>query len=107
LKPVFLLKSKINGLLSYTFEFGPSGLYPKPWLQSGNRQACNEIRSDLCNRPEGGYSAYVPDLQEEAIVFHIIEEMRLHGETVPEPSSLAEMLEVAFRCAPGQGALCQ
>jgi predicted RNase H-like HicB family nuclease len=60
--------------------------------------------------PEGGYGAYVPDLQgyfaaartleevrtlmEEAIEFHI-EEMRLHGETVPEPSSLAEMLEVA------------
>ena len=60
--------------------------------------------------PEGGYSAYVPDLQgcvaaastleevrslmEEAIEFHI-EGVRLHGETVPEPSSLAEMLEVA------------
>jgi len=60
--------------------------------------------------PEGGFSAYAPDLpgcvaaastlaeirtlMEEAIEFHI-EGMRLHGETVPEPSSLAEMLEVA------------
>jgi predicted RNase H-like HicB family nuclease len=59
--------------------------------------------------PEGGYSAYAPDLpgcaaaaatlaelrtlMEEAIEFHIAG-MRLHGETVPEPSSLAEMLEV-------------
>ncbi len=58
----------------------------------------------------GGYSAYVPDLpgcvaaagsleetrhlMEEAIEFHI-EGMRLHSEIVPEPSSLAEMLEVA------------
>ena len=60
--------------------------------------------------PAGGYSAYVPDLlgcvaaartleevrtlMEEAIEFHI-EGMRLHGEAVPEPSSVAEMLEVA------------
>jgi predicted RNase H-like HicB family nuclease len=60
--------------------------------------------------PEGGYSAYAPDLpgcvaaaatiaevrslMEEAIEFRI-EGMRLHGETVPEPSSLAERLEVA------------
>jgi predicted RNase H-like HicB family nuclease len=60
--------------------------------------------------PEGGFSAYAPDLpgcvaaaptidevrglMEEAIEFHI-EGMRLHGDTVPEPSSLAEMLEVA------------
>lgn len=60
--------------------------------------------------PEGGYSAYAPDLpgcvaaaatiteirslMEEAIEFHI-KGMRLHGETVPEPSSLAEMLDVA------------
>lgn len=58
----------------------------------------------------GGYSAYVPDLpgcaaaaptldetrelMEEAIEFHI-EGMRLHGETIPAPSSLAEMLEIA------------
>jgi predicted RNase H-like HicB family nuclease len=58
----------------------------------------------------GGYSAYVPDLpgcvaaartieetrelMEDAIEFHI-EGMRLHGEVVPEPSSLAEMIEVA------------
>ena len=56
------------------------------------------------------YSAYVPDLpgcvaaaltleetralMEEAIELHV-EVMRLHGEIVPEPSSLAEMLEVA------------
>jgi len=33
-------------------------------------------------------------LMEEAIEFHI-EGMRLYGEIVPEPSSLAEMLEVA------------
>jgi predicted RNase H-like HicB family nuclease len=60
--------------------------------------------------PEGGYCAYAPDLpdcvaaaatsagirslMEEAIEFHI-EGMRLHGEAVPEPFSLAEMLEVA------------
>ena len=60
--------------------------------------------------PEGGYSAYGPDLpdcvaaartlaetrelMEGAIEFHI-EGMRSHGETVPGPSSLAEMLEVA------------
>lgn len=60
--------------------------------------------------PEGGYSAYAPDLpgcvaaaatlaelralMEEAIEFHI-EGMGLHGESVPPPSSLAEMLEVA------------
>jgi predicted RNase H-like HicB family nuclease len=60
--------------------------------------------------PGGGYSAYVPDLPgciaaaatlnetrqliEEAIEFHL-EGMRLHGETAPPPSSLAEMLEIA------------
>lgn len=60
--------------------------------------------------PGGGYSAYVPDLPgcvaaastleetreliEEAIEFHI-DGMRLHGETVLPPSSLAEMLEIA------------
>jgi len=59
---------------------------------------------------DGGYSAYVPDLpgcvaaastlaetrelMEEAIEFHI-EGMRLHGEAVPNPSSVAEMLEIA------------
>jgi predicted RNase H-like HicB family nuclease len=58
----------------------------------------------------GGDSAYVPDLSgcvaaartleetrelmEEAIELHL-EVMREHGEIVPEPSSLAEMLEVA------------
>ena len=58
----------------------------------------------------GGYSAYAPDLpgcvaaastlgetrdlMEEAIEFHI-DGMRLHGEPIPEPSSLAEMLEIA------------
>ena len=58
----------------------------------------------------GGLSAYAPDLpgciaaastleetrdvMEEAIEFHI-EGMRLHGEAVPQPSSLAEMLEIA------------
>jgi predicted RNase H-like HicB family nuclease len=31
---------------------------------------------------------------EEAIEFHI-EGMRLHGESVPEPSSLVDILEVA------------
>ena len=60
--------------------------------------------------PRGGYSAYAPDLpgcvaaartleetrelMEGAIEFHM-EGMRLHGELVPEPSSVAEMLEVA------------
>jgi len=59
--------------------------------------------------PGGRYSAYAPDLpgcaaaamtlektrelMEEAVEFHI-EGMRLHGEFVPEPSSVAEMLEV-------------
>jgi predicted RNase H-like HicB family nuclease len=59
---------------------------------------------------DGGYSAYAPDLpgcvaaattleetrelMEEAIEFHL-EGMRLHGEQVPKPSSLAEMLEIA------------
>jgi len=33
------------------------------------------------------------ELMEEAVEFHI-EGMRLHGEFVPEPSSVAEMLEV-------------
>ena len=58
----------------------------------------------------GGYSAYAPDLprcaataatlaevralMEEAIEFHI-EGIRRHGEAVPEPSSFAEMLDVA------------
>ncbi len=58
--------------------------------------------------PKAGYSAYVPDLpgcvaaartlkktrelMKEAIEFHI-EGMRLNGETVPEPSSVAEMVE--------------
>jgi predicted RNase H-like HicB family nuclease len=60
--------------------------------------------------PEGGYSAYAPDLpgcvaaaaslqavrnlMEEAIEFHI-EGMRLNDEAIPQPSSVAEMLEVA------------
>jgi predicted RNase H-like HicB family nuclease len=60
--------------------------------------------------PGGGYSAYVPDLPgcvacadtleqtrpliEEAIEFHI-EGKRLHGETIPPPSSVAEMREIA------------
>lgn len=34
------------------------------------------------------------ELMEETIEFHI-EGMQLHGEIVPAPSSLAEMLEVA------------
>ena len=57
-----------------------------------------------------GYSAYVPDLpgcaaaaatldetrqlMREAIEFHV-EGMRLHGETVPEPTPHVEELEVA------------
>jgi len=60
--------------------------------------------------PGGGYSAYAPDLagcvaaartleatrelMEQAIESHV-EVMRMHGEAVPEPSSLAEMLDVA------------
>ena len=59
---------------------------------------------------EGGYSAYAPDLpgcvaaaptlqevrnlMEEAVEFHL-EGMRLHGESIPAPSSLAEMVEVS------------
>ena len=47
-----------------------------------------------------GCVAVAPTVEEvraliaEAIEFHI-EGMLLHGETVPEPSSIAEMLEVA------------
>ena len=61
------------------------------------------------NLPQPGYSAHVPDLPgciaagttldetrqliKEAIEFHI-EGMRLNGETVPEPTSLVEQVEV-------------
>jgi predicted RNase H-like HicB family nuclease len=57
----------------------------------------------------GGYSAYAPDLpgcvaasatlqecrslMKQAIEFHVAG-MRLHGEQIPEPSSVAEALEV-------------
>jgi predicted RNase H-like HicB family nuclease len=86
-------------------------LHPKT-LATIKKQAGLEMKYAVIYEtgPEGGYSAYVPDLQgcvaaartleevrtlmEEAIEFHI-EGMRLHGEIVPEPSSLAEMLEVA------------
>ena len=60
--------------------------------------------------PEGGYSAYAPDLagcvaaartlqqtrklMEEAIESHI-EVLRNFSQPVPEPSSVVEMLEVA------------
>lgn len=60
-------------------------------------------------RTATGYSAHVPDLPgciaagatldetrqliKEAIEFHI-EGMRLNGETVPEPTSLVEQVEV-------------
>jgi predicted RNase H-like HicB family nuclease len=64
----------------------------------------------LIDRTPTGYSAHVPDhpgcvaagetreetlqLIREAIKFHI-EGMRLHGETVPEPTSTFEYVEVA------------
>ena len=57
-----------------------------------------------------GYSGYVPDLPgciaagetreetvqllREAIEFHI-EGMRLHGETIPQPTSMCEYVEVS------------
>jgi predicted RNase H-like HicB family nuclease len=60
-------------------------------------------------RASGNWGAYVPDLSgcvatgssleetrqriAEAIEFHI-EGMRLHGETIPEPSTVAETVEV-------------
>jgi predicted RNase H-like HicB family nuclease len=63
----------------------------------------------LIERTGTGYSAHVPDLPgciaaaasyeetvnliHEAIEFHI-EGMLLHGEVVPEPVTLAEMVEV-------------
>jgi len=63
-------------------------------------------------KSETGYAAYVPDLPgcittgktleeterliREAIEFHI-EGMRLHGEVVPKPTTVAEYVEVAAR----------
>ncbi len=63
----------------------------------------------LIEKTATGYSAHVPDLPgciaaattydetvqliNEAIPFHI-EGMRMHGEVVPEPSTLAETVEV-------------
>ena len=63
----------------------------------------------LIEKTGTGYSAHVPDLPgcvaaavtydetvsliHEAIEFHI-EGMLLHGESVPEPTTLAEMVEV-------------
>jgi predicted RNase H-like HicB family nuclease len=64
----------------------------------------------LIDKTATGYSAHVPDLPgcvaagetreetlqliREAIAFHI-EEMRQHGESVPEPTSICEYVEVA------------
>jgi predicted RNase H-like HicB family nuclease len=64
----------------------------------------------LIEKTGNGYSAHVPDLPgciaaaftyeetvkliHEAIEFHV-EGMRLNGEEVPEPSTLAELVEVA------------
>ena len=63
----------------------------------------------LIQKTRTGYSAHVPDLPgciaaaagyaetvaliHEAIEFHI-EGMRLHGEAVPEPTSLVEQVEI-------------
>lgn len=63
----------------------------------------------LIEKTDTGYSAHVPDLPgcvaagytyeetaqliREAIPFHI-EGMKLNGDPVPEPSSIAEMVEV-------------
>ena len=63
----------------------------------------------LIEKTANGYSAHVPDLPgciaagwtydetktliAEAIEFHI-EGMRLHGETVPAPSTIAELVDV-------------
>jgi predicted RNase H-like HicB family nuclease len=63
----------------------------------------------LIERTKTGYSAHVPDLpgcvaagetrrqtlrlMREAIEFHL-EGMRLHGESIPEPSSMCEYVEV-------------
>jgi predicted RNase H-like HicB family nuclease len=64
----------------------------------------------LIEKTKTGYSAAVPDLPgcvaaaktykgtlkliHHAIVFHI-EGMRLHGEQVPKPTTMSEVLEVA------------
>jgi predicted RNase H-like HicB family nuclease len=66
-----------------------------------------------------GYGAYVPDLPgcvaaaktlgqvkkliAEAVPFHL-EGMRLHGETIPEPSSLCDYVEVCGDCVPAAAA---
>ncbi len=63
----------------------------------------------LIEKTATGYSAHVPDLLgciaaaatyteivnliHEAIEFHV-EGMRMHGERVPEPTTLAELVEV-------------
>jgi predicted RNase H-like HicB family nuclease len=63
----------------------------------------------LIEKTDTGYSAHVPDLpgcvaagktyeetvqlMNEAISFHLAG-MRLHGETIPEPSTLTETIEV-------------
>ena len=64
----------------------------------------------IIEKGEGGYGAYVPDLPgciaagdtkdevikliQEAIEFHI-EGLRKDGQTIPEPSSTIEIIEVA------------
>ena len=63
----------------------------------------------VIEKSESGYSAYVPDLPgciaagndlpeterliREAVEFHL-EGMRLHGERIPEPSTVAEYISV-------------
>jgi len=65
----------------------------------------------LIDKTATGYSAHVPDLPgcvaagetreetlqliREAVAFHI-EEMRRHGETVPEPTSFCEYVDVVL-----------
>lgn len=72
----------------------------------------------LIEKTKTGYSAHVPDLPgcvaagetreetlnliREAIEFHL-EGMRLHGETIPEPASLCEYVEVAAVGSIGPG----
>jgi predicted RNase H-like HicB family nuclease len=64
----------------------------------------------LYARTKTGYSAHVPDLpgciaaartlegtrqlMKEAVGFHL-EEMQLHGERIPEPTTVGEEIEVA------------
>ena len=65
----------------------------------------------ICEKSTTGYGAYVPDLPGLGVVAKTLDDtkkliregieahiqvMREHGETVPEPTSTAEMVEIPF-----------